>query len=206
MLIVKAYGVQMNFEIPESEKRIAEKAAESFENFLAQNKLLLEYLNFLYVPFSKVQSLDTNEVVENRDILRKYKKELKTKLENLIKAAYSGVALMSEFSTDASVEELMNSVVTQMKEFEKQGNYLLSIFSNLNSQDFQDSLITAIELVKKQGSQLKQLINDRVLEHIDTNILAKNWESLVNEKFNKKIKSKVPLLVELYKERQQALK
>jgi hypothetical protein len=49
-------------------------------------------------------------------------------------------------------------------------------------------------------------VNDRILEHIDTNILAKNWESLVNDKYQEKVKNKTPLVVQLYKERQEALK
>src|SRR5690606_16634469 len=110
-----------------------------------------------------------------------------------------------EFSTDSSVEELMNSFVANLRELEKQVNYLLSIFSNLDSADFKDILIASIELIKKQSAQLRQLVNDRVLEYIDTNILAKNWESLVNDKFKDKIKSKTPLIIQLYRERQEKL-
>lgn len=206
MLIINAYSVQMNFEIPESEKKIAEQAVQNFEQFLAELKLILEYLDLIYTPFSKAQNLDTEEVVNNRDILRRYKKELKDKFDSLIKRAYTGISFMSTFSTDYTIEELMTSLVDQLRELERQGNFLLSIFSNLNDQQFQSNLISSIEIVKKECFQIKQFVNDRVLEHIDTNILAKNWESLVNEKFNKKIKNRTPLLVELYQERNQALK
>ena len=205
MLKSLAYSVQMSSDIPDVERRIAEKAGESFESMISQIKLLLEYLNYIYIPFSKVQTVDEDEVVENRDILRKYRDNVRAKLEALVKTASDSVVLMSEFSTDSSVEELMNSFVVQINEVEKQGNYLLSIFENLNSPEFKNLLIQSIENIKKQGSVLKQLINDRILEHIDTNILAKNWESLVNEKFQDKVKSKVPLVVRLYEERQKAL-
>ena len=100
----------------------------------------------------------------------------------------------------------MGSFVASVRELEKQVNILLSIFSNLNNPEFKDQLIQAIDSVKKQASQLKQLVNDRILEHIDTNILAKNWESLVNDKYQDKVKNKTPLVVQLYEERQEALK
>lgn len=200
-----AYGVQMTLEIPDAEKRIAEKAEESFESLLSHLKISLEHLDLIYKPFSKRDQVDSEEIHKHRAILRKYRDKVKENFENVLKVAYNSVSLMSEFSTDSSVEELMNSFVANLRELEKQVNYLLSIFSNLDSADFKDILIASIELIKKQSAQLRQLVNDRVLEYIDTNILAKNWESLVNDKFQDKIKSKTPLIIQLYRERQEKL-
>lgn len=202
----RAYTVQMNLDVPDAEKRIAEKASESFESILSQLKLGIEHLDLIYTPFAKRQKLDSKEIVENRDILRKYRDKTKELFNRIIKDSYQAVSLMGEFSTDSAVEELMGSFVASVKEMEKQVNVLLSIFSNLNNPEFKDQLIKAIDSVKKQSSQLKQLVNDRILEHIDTNILAKNWESLVNDKYQDKVKNKTPLVVQLYEERQEALK
>src|SRR5690606_15643585 len=116
-----------------------------------------------------------------------YRDKSRENFEKVIKTGYSALGLMSEFSTDSTVEELMGSFTSSLKELEKQVNYFLSIFSNLNNPEFKNQLISAIDSVKKQSSQLKQLVNDRILEHIDTNILAKNWESLVNDKFQDKV-------------------
>lgn len=200
-----AYAVQMNLDVPDAEKRVAEKASEAFESVMAQLKLTSEKLDLISVPFSKVQRLDSEEVVENRAMLRKYRDEIKNLFDTTFKTAYSAVSLMSEFATDSAVEELMQSFVSALRELEKQDNYFLSIFSNLNSPEFKDTLLLSVDAVKRQGSQLKQLINDRVLEYIDTNILAKNWESLVNDQYKDKLKSKTPLLVQLFKERQNAI-
>jgi len=197
----RAYTVQMNLDVPDAEKRTAEKASESFESILSQLKLGIEHLDLIYTPFAKRQKLDSKEIVENRDILRKYRDKTKELFEKIVEDSYQG-----EFSTDSAVEELMGSFVSSVRELEKQVNILLSIFSNLNNPEFKDQLIKAIDSVKKQSSQLKQLVNDRILEHIDTNILAKNWESLVNDKYQDKIKNKTPLVVQLYEERQEALK
>ena len=202
----RAYTVQMNLDVPDAEKRTAEKASESFESILSQLKLGIEHLDLIYTPFAKRQKLDSKEIVENRDILRKYRDKTKELFEKIVEDSYQAVSLMGEFSTDSAVEELMGSFVSSVRELEKQVNILLSIFSNLNNPEFKDQLIKAIDSVKKQSSQLKQLVNDRILEHIDTNILAKNWESLVNDKYQDKIKNKTPLVVQLYEERQEALK
>lgn len=206
MLESKAYTVQMNVDVPDAERRTAEKASESFESIIAQIKLALEHLDLIYTPFSKKQNIDADEVAENRAVLKKYSKKTKDIFDKIIESSFKSVSLMSEFSTDSAVEELMGSFVSSVKELEKQVNILISIFSNLSNPEFRNQLLQAIDSVRKQSSQLRQLVNDRVLEHIDTNILAKNWESLVNDKYQDKIKSKTPLIVELYQERQEALK
>ena len=206
MLESKAYTVQMNIDVPDAERRVAEKASESFESIMAELKLAVEHLDLIYTPFSKNTKLDTNEIVENREILKKYSKKTKDIFQDIIQNSFKAVSLMGEFSTDSSVEELMGSFVSSVKELEKQVNILISIFSNLSNPEFQSQLLQAIDSVKRQGSQLKQLVNDRILNHIDTNILAKNWESLVNDKYQDKVKKKTPLIVQLYQERQEALK
>jgi len=198
----RAYTVQMNLDVPDAEKRTAEKASEYFESILSQLKLGIEHLDLIYTPFAKRQKLDSKEIVENRDILKKYRSKTKELFDKILNDSHHAVSLMGEFSTDSAVEELMGSFVAATRELEKQVNILLSIFSNLNNPEFKDQLIKAIDSVKKQSSQLK----DRILEHIDTNILAKNWESLVNDKYQDKIKNKTPLVVQLYEERQEALK
>ena len=202
MFYSKAYIVQMNTDVPDAEKRMAEKASEQFESVIAQVKLALEYLDFLYVPFSKIETFDNEQLVKNRNIIRNYKEAVKFKLENIIRTGYKAISLMTNFSTDSSVEELMGSFVAQLKDFERNADHLLSILSNINSTDFKDALIAAIDSVKTQGVQLKQLVNDRILEHIDTNILAKNWDSLVNDKFkSKEEEPKLPYMIELFRQR-----
>jgi hypothetical protein len=56
-------------------------------------------------------------------------------------------------------------------------------------------------------NQLDKLIRDRILEHIDSNILAKNWAKNISNRFedSEPIEERVPLVVQLFKERQKAL-
>lgn len=52
---------------------------------------------------------------------------------------------------------------------------------------------------------MKQTISDRILDHIDTNILAKSWTSTVTDEFQNKVYEKTPLIVELFRERNEAV-
>jgi flagellar hook-basal body complex protein FliE len=205
MLEKKAYSIQMSFNVPDSERRVAEKAVEHFEDLLSRMKIAVEYLDFIYVPFSEIQQADPEQVVENRVILRKYRDHIKEKFDKIMRKAYRCMLLMGEFNTDSAIAEMMTTFMAAMKDVEKQVNVLLSIFSNLNSAEFKNYLIASIDSVRKQVNQVRQLVNDRILEHIDTNILAKNWMSDLSERYHHTVKEKTPLVVELFKERQQAL-
>jgi dGTP triphosphohydrolase len=205
MLDRRAYSIQMSFNVPDSERRVSEKAVEHFEDLLSRMKLAVEHLDLIYGPFSEIQQADPEEVVEHRVILRKYRDRIKINFDKIMRKAYRCMILLGEFSTDTTTAEILNTFMQAMKDVEKQVNTLLSIFSNLNSAQFKDYLIATIDAVKKQVNQVKQLVNDRILEHVDTNILAKNWMSDLSERYHHTVQEKMPLVVELFKERQQAL-
>ncbi len=63
-----------------------------------------------------------------------------------------------------------------------------------------------IESVKKQTSQIEKLINDRIIDDINTNILAKNWTDNLDDKLKSSIKDKEPYIKQLHQEREQKLK
>lgn len=205
MVDKKAYSIQMNFDVPDSEKRVAEKVEEYLEQLIVMMQDAVEYLDLIYVPFSKYQNVDMELVTEYRKTFREYRDQVKKKFEEIITKSYKTIAMMKEFSTDTATEELMNSFLGAIRELEKYIDTFVSIFSNLSSQEFRNYLISTIDSIKKQVSQLKQLITDRVMDHIDSNILAKDWAKDLSGHFDESLQEKTPLVVQLFKERQKAL-
>ena len=100
----------------------------------------------------------------------------------------------------------MDSFMGTIRELEKYIDTYVSIFSNLNSPDFRNHLISTIDSIKKQFNQISQLVTDRVLDHIDNNILAKDWAKNVLDRVDEPLQDRVPLVVQLFRERQKALK
>lgn len=206
MLHKKAYSVQMNFKVPESEKKIAEKAEEYFEQLLAQMEEASRYLDIIYGPFKKHQNVNMDMIVEYRRTFRQYRDQVKHKFTLIVKRAYRAVALMNEFSTDTSTEELMDAFMASIRELEKYIDTFVSIFSNFNNPEFGKNILATIDSLKRQMNQIRQFLTDRVLDHIDSNILAKDWAKDVSDRFEEPIEDKVPLVVQLFRERQKALK
>lgn len=205
MLLKRAYSVQMSFDVPEAERRMAEKAYESLEDLVGLLKESNRHLDLIYEPFSKVQALDPKIVVEYRKVLRRYRNQIKENFELVLSKYNHSLKLLKPFATDTKTVEMMRSFMANIDDLKKQVNRLLQIFGDLDDDNFKDYLLKAIDSVKKKDNQLKQLINDRILEHIDTNILAKNWTSGISEQEQEIFYDKVPMVVQLFKERQQAL-
>lgn len=203
MLNKKAYSVQMNFTVPDSEKRIAEKAEEHFEQLLTLLTEAATYLDLIYIPFNKYQNVDMDMIVEYRKTFRDYRNHVKRKFDKILDNSYKCISLMNTFDMDTSTSELMDSFIASIRELEKYIETFVSIFSNLNNQEFRNYIISTIDSIKKQINQIEQLIKDRILDHIDTNILAKNWaDKNTNDEL---ISERVPLVVQLFRERQKAL-
>ena len=196
----------MNLKVPDSEKRVAEKAEEYFEQLLAQLDETSKYLDIIYGPFKNHPNVDMDMIVEYRRTFRQYRDQVKIKFSIITKRAYRAVALMNEFSIDTATEELMDSFTSSIHDLEKYIDTFVSIFSNLNSNEFGTYLLATIDSIKRQMNQIRQFVQDRILEHIDRNILAKNWAKNVSDHVEQPIEERVPLVIQLFRERQKALK
>lgn len=196
----------MSFDVPDSQKRIAEKAQEQFETLLSNLKLNIEYLDFLCTPLKKYDNLNMDVLSDYRETFRQFQEKVKEKYDNSIKAAFHCMLLMNEFNTDTPVKDMMSSFDGLIKNIEKYVNIYLSIFSNLNNPDFKKDIGSTTESIRKCTNQIRQLVNDRIIQHIDDNILAKDWSSELSTKFEQDVNKNVPLVTQLYEERQKALK
>lgn len=206
MLNKKAYSIQMSLPVPMSEKNVAKEARAQFDKILSQLSDAAQYLWIIYDPFYTVPNPDMNMVVNYRKTFRQYRDQVRFKFSQISNRADKCVVLMKEFVSDSATEEMMEAFMGMMRELQKYIDIFVSIFSNLNSAEFRNHLISTIDSIKKQMNQIRQLINDRILEHIDNNILAKDWASEISEKSDIVVEEKIPLVLQLFRERQKALK
>lgn len=199
------YKAQMTFDITDSEKEAAKKALVCFEKLQNLLSLAVNHLDIMYEPFKDFGNVTPEELIESRFILRNYRDQV---LDNFNKAKVIGlkcVMLMDTFASDTQSSEIMNTFVSSMQEIEKQVNRFAEIFNKLSSKEFSNIAITSIDSIKKQVAQLDQLVYDRIFDHIDTNILAKNWVSDLSEELDVDFQTKKPLVMKLWEERKKAL-
>ena len=200
-----ANTIEMSFEVPQSEKDIALAASERFDTVINALNLAKEHLDLMYTPFKKHDTISSEAVIKRRGVIARFKRQVKENYNKVKGCALKAIQLLNYFSTDTHTLELINSFKDGIQDVEKQVTIFMNILDDYKSPDFRNNIISTIEGVKKQSSQVEELIKERIIDHIDANILTRNWVSNIGDELHLKIQDKIPLVTELFNERQQAL-
>ena len=196
-----ADAINMSFEIPSSEKEVAESAVEYLEAAANQLRFAEDHLDIMYQIFNKHDDIPTESIVKNRGIIDKYKEKVKENYNSFKKSSYIALGKLNHFAVDTQITELLSSFQESMKEVENEVNNLLKILGKHKLPNFKANSLAAIDNIKKQGKQVANLIKDRIIEHINTNIIAETWASTTSKDLNMVVEEKVPHLIQLYKDR-----
>lgn len=202
---MKKISANISYIIPDEEKDKAAKSIAIFDaiiNLLSDNN---EHIDLIYTPFKDHPEISTEQVYEVRAALRRYRDRLADNFNKLKRLAFRGFVSLQPFSSDTQIIKLMKSFVLSINDIEKQVNRFILLFSDLESKDFPQSIIKGAENIKKEIAQLKQIIEDRIKNHIYTNILARSWIDNVSEELKEKVEKKLPFSVELVNERDEKL-
>lgn len=200
-----AYPAMMSYEVSAPEKQQAEKAMRWFDFCLALFEQCDDHLNLIYNPFKKNENIAPDKIFERRAMLRGYRDEVIKKFNKLKTACFKAYATVQMFTSDTEIEKLMNSFVASVEDIEIQVNRLVDLFSDLKNPDFVKGVISGIDHIKKEKAQFDQLIDERLKNHIKTNILNRNWVDNVSTELKQTVEKRSPLALRLVEQRQQML-
>ncbi len=204
-IIKRAYTSMLTYQISDNEKDQAEKAIRWFNHCLKLLEQCDEHLNLIYNPFKKSPDIIPDKIFERRSILRNYRDKVVDNFNKFKKAAFKSYVIMQPFTTDTQTEKLMKSFVSSIEDIEIQVNRFVDLFDNLKSEDFSKGVIVAIENIKKEIVQLNQVVDERIKNHLQTNILARNWVDGISSELQEKVEKKSPLVMQLVEDRMKTL-
>lgn len=207
MLLKKlAETIELTTRIPDNEKKVAALAVFYFEKL--QKKLIAfnKHLNIIYNPFKEYQRVSNKSIQKYRSALWKYRDQIRKNFENLRKTAVNCVKNLGYFDSDPEITQLLNSFSDDMSGLDVQVQTLLSALSNWDTNSYKDNIVNTITNVKKEISEMRKMINDRIIEHINTNIISKDWTADIDDDLKQSIQKNEPMVVQLYKEREKQLK
>lgn len=204
-MIKKSYSVQMSYDVSDSEKQQAEKALLYFK---AAEKYLMQasdHLNIMGTPFKDNPDMTPEDVMKARAAIRRFRDKAIENFDKFKKVAFECVNIMQVFQTDTQTLKLMKSFISSVDELEAKVNDFSELFNDLQSKDFSKDVVTAIEAIQKQCDDVDEIIDERIKNHIQTNILATNWVDSVSNDLQMKIEKQTPLIVDLFNKRQKQL-
>lgn len=200
-MALKRYALQLSYSVSDEEREKAEKCI-AYYNFLIKTlKQALDHLDLIYLPFKDSNAIEPASAWKARAALWRYRDANIELFNKVKKIAFKCFSLMHEFSSDPQVVKLNKSFVLSIGDIEKQVNRFADLFSDLKSKEFGASIIKSIENIKKEVAQLIQIVEDRIMTHLESNILARNWTESVSKELQHKIEERIPNSIRLVQER-----
>lgn len=204
-MIKRGYSTQMSYDITNDEKMQAEKALMAFDYALKVLNLADQHLNIMFVPFKDYTDVKPEEILKFRAALRRFRDKAIENFNNFKVAAFKCINLIQPFSSDTQTAKLIKSFISSVEDMENQVNSFSKLFESLESKDFVAKVVQIIDGIKKEIKQLNQIVEERIKNHIQTNILGKTWVDAISKELQINVDKKTPLLIELNKERQKEL-
>lgn len=204
-MIKKAYSIQMSYDVSDSEKTQAERALLYFS---ATEKLLnkaSDHLNIMKTPFKENPEMSPEAVMKARAALRRFRDKVIDNFNEFKVAAFKCVNIMQNFATDTQTVKLMKSFISSIDSIEILVNNFADLFTDLQSKDFSKNIVETIETIQKETDNLDEIIDERIINHIQTNILAKSWVDSVSNELQMQVEHKTPLILDLFNKRQDQL-
>ncbi|HWZ22832.1 MAG TPA: DUF4476 domain-containing protein [Cytophagaceae bacterium] len=204
-MIKKSYSIQMSYDVSDEEKNQAEKALICFNHSLKLLHLASEHLDIMGIPFKDHPDIATDQVLKFRAALRRFRDKSIENFNQFKIAAFQCITLMQMFSSDTQTLKIMKSFVSSIEDIENQVNDFSDLFGNLESNSFVTDVSTSIQNVQKECEQLEEIVEDRIKNHIQSNIIGKTWIDNVSDQLQMKVERKTPILIDLFKQRQDQL-
>jgi hypothetical protein len=197
----KLYAVDLTYQVPDAEKDKATKIIVYLDHLLKIMKFCGDHLDLIYTPFKDTPTITPEQTFAARAALRRYRDKVVDNFNIFKRQAFKCFVLLQPFSIDTQILKISKSFVLSISDIEKQVNRFVDVFTNLESKDFGQTIVKAIENIKKELAQLEQIIEDRMKDNIQNNILSRNWVDTVSDELQKKVEKRIPLSIQLVEER-----
>lgn len=201
----RANNIQLSQEVSELEKKQAAKALAAFKISKETLDKALNHLKIIYTPFKDHPDISTEQIVKFRAALRRYRDKSIENFNKLKIVSFKCISLIQPFSSDTQTSKLIKSFISSIESLEKNVNHFSELFNDLEAKSFAADIVKIIDVIIKESEELQDIIEERILNHLQTNIIGKTWVDNVSSDLNVIIEKKVPRMLQLFQERSQQL-
>jgi hypothetical protein len=187
--------VNLSFKISDEEKKSAKRCIDLFDKAVHHLNELNDYLDKIYNPFKNHNKVSAKSVHRYRGAIKRYSDSIDDKTSYIKKVILLAVGELDMFSSDMKIQDILNALSDDMSDTDEQ---IFSLRETLESWDlavdkepgpdnndnidYRQTVISAVELAKKEIAESINLIEDRIITHINDNILSNNWvQNVSNE-------------------------
>lgn len=204
-MIKCAYNIQMTYDVTDAEKVQAEQALLCFTHTAKSLNLASEHLNIMKTPFKSNPEMTPKDVMNARVAIRRFRDKSVDNFNEFKNLSFKCVRIMQDFASDTQTIKLMKSFISSIDDLESKVNKFVGLFDDLETKTFAQDVVAAIEDVQKKCEEIDEIIDERIKNHIQTDILAKSWVDSVSKNLQIDLEKKTPLILDLFNKRQDQL-
>jgi len=204
-MIKKAYAIQMSYNVSDDEKRQAERVIMCLNSAKRELEKASVHLDVMKTPFKDNPEIKPNEIMDARAAIRRFRDKSVDNFNSFKHIAFQCVNLMQMFASDTQTIKLMKSLISSIDDLQNKVNKFVDLFDNLESKEFVKNIVESMEAIQKQCESVEEIIDDRIKNHIQSNILATSWVDSMSKELQIKIEKKTPLILDLFNKRQDQL-
>jgi hypothetical protein len=204
-MIKKAYTIQMTYSVSDDEKRQAERVLMCLKDAKKKLETASLHLDIMKIPFKDKPDIKPSEIMDARAAIRRFRDKSVDNFNSFKHSAFQCVNLMQSFASDTQTIKLMKSLISSIDDLESKVNKFVDFFDKLEDKEFSKNVVKAMEDIQKQCGSIEEIIDNRIKDHIEKNILASSWVDSVSKELQVKIEKKTPLILELFNKRQDQL-
>jgi hypothetical protein len=174
---------RITFKVPNREKKKAKIILDEI-NSLSEKiiRSFIDHLDLMYEPFSQYKGITPEQASDASVHLDNFASVVEENLTKIKKKVYKVMKYLEDFDSDTSIYSMLNSLDDSTKNISTSVNNFVDVLSNKKeSIDFQDNATKSIEIIKKETSQLKRLIDETISDYIKENILLEDWTTEIKE-------------------------
>lgn len=195
----------MSYEVSDVEKSQAERAILVFSHTQKLLKAASDHLKIMLTPFKDHPDIDSEQIKKFRAAIRRFRDKAIENFNQFKISAFKCITLMQTFSSDTQTVKILKSFISTIEDIEKQVNEFSDLFNDLDSKGFVADVIKIMESIQTECDELDDIINERIKNHLQTNILGKNWIDSVGDELEMRVEKETPLMLDLFNERQEQL-
>lgn len=171
-------------EITNEEKQLARKALETLGQFLKQFWAARQQDARLINVLKKQPNASSNELFEQRHLLRKFQREARDRYTSLINS-FAGIKgpkgkiveegafhVLKPFEMDTKTRRIMSSLQDAMQQFKEAAEEFLEAFEDFNDKDQITKILTNSDKMDKIFQSVENIIDKQLRPHFEQNIIV----------------------------------
>jgi hypothetical protein len=180
-ILKAADDYQITFKVPQNEKKNAEEACEKIDDFVTEGiGKFNDALDIMYNPFKGTKTISADELSKASLYIDKYSDFVEETLTDFKTTMFHIIELIKNFDSDSSINSLLSSIDDSINLIDKSIENFVDVLSDKTSDTFKENCVKAIEIIKKEISQLERLC-DNLKAYLQDNIIKKDWSSEIKE-------------------------